>query len=130
QHKLDVVSDEILDLVETVVDRTRKQDEITESTNLHEGLGPAVGRLPAEVLSKIFDYHLMDSDHLSRGSDPSPMQLTRVCRRWRDVAVGTARLWCKLSFYVDEDRREWKQSAFYYDVWLKRSQDCALSLQL
>ncbi|KAG2028237.1 hypothetical protein BDR03DRAFT_833348, partial [Suillus americanus] len=67
--------------------------KIAESANLDKGLGSAIGRLPAKVLSNIFDYHLIDSDHLSRGSDPSPMQLARVCRRWRDVAVGMAELW-------------------------------------
>ncbi|KAG1854597.1 hypothetical protein F4604DRAFT_2042990 [Suillus subluteus] len=41
-----------------------------------------------------------------------------------------AKLWCKLSFYVDDDRKEWKWSTFYYDSWLKRSQDRLLSLQL
>ncbi|KAG1841555.1 hypothetical protein DFJ58DRAFT_808257 [Suillus subalutaceus] len=138
RQQLDMVSHKTLNLVDSVRDKTKdlgqqlvdKQDKIPESANLDKGLGSALARLPDDVLSKIFDYHLMDSDHLNRRSDPSPMQLARVCRRWRDVAVGMAKLWCKLSFYVDDDRKEWKRSAFYYDSWLKRSQDRPLSLQL
>jgi hypothetical protein len=133
---LDVVSHETfkLDLVNKTKDLEQqladKHDKITESANLDKGVGSALGRLPDNVLSKIFEYHLMDSDHLSRRSDPSPIRLARVCRRWRDIAVGMAKLWCKLSFYVDDDHREWKRSAFYYNSWLKRSQDSPLSLQL
>ncbi|KAG1777906.1 hypothetical protein EV702DRAFT_200095 [Suillus placidus] len=137
-RELDAVSPETSNLVDSIMAKTKdlgqqlvdKQDKIAESANLDKGLGSAIGRLPAKVLSKIFDYHLIDSDHLSRGWDPSPMQLARVCRRWRDVAVGMAELWCKLSFYVDDGGREWERSAFYYDSWLKRSQDRPLSLQL
>ncbi|KAG1853096.1 hypothetical protein F4604DRAFT_1804089 [Suillus subluteus] len=138
RQKSDAVSHQTLNLVDSVGYKAKdlgqqlvdKRDKIPESVNLDKGLGSALARLPDGVLSKIFDYHLMDSDHLSRRSDPSPMQLARVCRRWRDVAVGMAKLWCKLSFYVDDDRKEWRRSAFYYDSWLKRSQDRPLSLQL
>lgn len=133
-----MVSHETLDLAHTVVDKTKdlgqqlakKQDKTIESANLDKGLRSALERFPTKVLSKIFDYYLMDSDHLSRRSNPSPMQLARVCRRWRDVAEGMANLWCKLSFDVDDDCTEWKRSFFYYDSWLKRSQDYPLSLQL
>lgn len=139
QHEeLDAVSRETLDLVNSVVDKTKdlgqqlvnKEDKITESANLDEELGSAAGRLPADVLFEIFDYYLINSDHLSRGSDASPIQLASVCRRWRDAAFDMAKLWCKLSFYVDHSSRKWKRSAVYYDSWLQRSRDCPLSLQL
>ncbi|KAG1807833.1 uncharacterized protein BJ212DRAFT_1385688 [Suillus subaureus] len=111
-QELVVVSHKALDLVDSVRDKEKdlgqqlvdKQDHITESANLDKGLGSALRRLPDN--------------------------LARVCRQWRDVAMGSAKLWCKLSFYVDDDRKEWKRSAFYYDSWLKRSQDCPLSLRL
>lgn len=139
QHEeLDAFSHETLDLVHSVVDKAKdlgqqlvnKQDKTTESANLDEELGSAAGRLPADVLFEIFNYYLIDSDHLSRRSEPSPIQLARVCRRWRDAAFDMAKLWCKLSFYVDHSSREWKRSALYYDSWLQRSRDCPLSLQL
>ncbi|KAG2098384.1 uncharacterized protein F5147DRAFT_839604 [Suillus discolor] len=137
-QELDVISHETLDLAHTVMDKTKdlghqlakKHDKIIESANLNKGLRSALERFPTKVLSKIFDYYLMDSNYLSRRSNPSPMQLARVCHRWRDVAERMANLWCKLSFDVGDDRTEWKRSIFYYDSWLKRSQDYPLSLQL
>ncbi|KIK45407.1 hypothetical protein CY34DRAFT_801609 [Suillus luteus UH-Slu-Lm8-n1] len=139
QHEeLDAVSHETLDLVNSVVDKTKdlgqrlvnKEDKITESAVLGEELGSVAGRLPADVLFEIFNYYLIDSDHLSRRSDPSPILLASVCRRWRDTAFDMAKLWGKLSFYVDHSSKKWKRSALYYDAWLQRSRDCPLSLQL
>ncbi|KAG1724740.1 hypothetical protein EDB19DRAFT_1758607 [Suillus lakei] len=53
------------------------------------------------------------------------MLLTRICRRWREIAVGMSCLWCRLSVSEDGQR-----AAFCYDSWLKRSQGCPLSLEL
>lgn len=139
QHEeLDAVSHETLDLVNSVVDKTKdlgqqlvnKEGKITESAILDEELGSVAGRLPVDVLFEIFNYYLLDSDHLSRRSDPSPIQLASVCRRWRDAAFDMAKLWCKLSFYVEHNSRKWKRSVLYYDAWLQRSRDCPLSLHL
>ncbi|KAG0708206.1 hypothetical protein DFH29DRAFT_893609 [Suillus ampliporus] len=88
--------------------------------NLHKGLISALWRLPAEVLSKKIDFYLLDSGHLSQRSEPIPLLLTKVCRRWRDVAVGIPKLWCRLFFHAYEDHREWRRAAFYYNSWLKR----------
>ncbi|KAG1891687.1 uncharacterized protein F5891DRAFT_986621 [Suillus fuscotomentosus] len=84
-QELDTVSHETLDLAHTVMDKTKdlgqqlakKQDKIIESANLDKGLRLALEGFPTKVLSKIFDYYLMDSDHLSHRSSPSPMQLAR-----------------------------------------------------
>lgn len=56
------------------------------------------------------------------------MLLTRICRRWREVAVDMPSLWCRL--YVEVDDRDWQRAAFFYDLWLKRSRGCPLSLAL
>ncbi|KIK33520.1 hypothetical protein CY34DRAFT_38321, partial [Suillus luteus UH-Slu-Lm8-n1] len=71
-----------------------KRDKI-RSVNLHEGLGPAISRLPAELLSEIFTHTLPPFDgFLPPSKLRPPILLTRVCRRWREVAVGTPNLWC------------------------------------
>ncbi|KAG2035633.1 hypothetical protein BDR03DRAFT_961750 [Suillus americanus] len=56
------------------------------------------------------------------------MLLTKICRRWREVAVGLPMLWCRLQLEVGYD--DWQQRAFCYDFWLQRSGGCLLSLRL
>ncbi|KAG1829052.1 hypothetical protein DFJ58DRAFT_826074, partial [Suillus subalutaceus] len=51
--------------------------------------------------------------------------LTRICRRWREVAVDMSSLWQGL--YVGKD---WQRGAFCYELWLKRSRVRPLSLEL
>ncbi|KAG1720742.1 hypothetical protein EDB19DRAFT_1914250 [Suillus lakei] len=85
----------------------------------------ALGRLPIEVLTHIFGYCLPEYQYLYTASELAPVLLTRICRLWREVAVGTPSLWCRL--HVDED---WQGEAYCYDQWLKRSQGRPLSLML
>lgn len=97
---------------------------------LHKRLPLAfsIWRLPAEVLCHIFDYCLPDTKHLSPTPDMAPILLTRVCRRWREVAVDMPSLWCRLSIKVF--LKDWQHNAFCYDTWLKRSRGRPLSLAL
>ncbi|KAG2143801.1 uncharacterized protein EDB93DRAFT_569683 [Suillus bovinus] len=105
-----------------------KQDKFIHFVSLHEELGPAVSRLPVELLSEIFIHTLAQFDELLPPSKlRSPMLLTRICRRWREVAVGTPGLWCRLfSGFTSTHRMQ--QEAFCYDTWLKRSQGLPLLL--
>ncbi|KAG1726097.1 hypothetical protein EDB19DRAFT_235389 [Suillus lakei] len=132
QQHLDTVSHEVSRL-ETVMDSIKhihqqliaKKDKIiAQSMNLHKRLVTALWRLPTEVLSQIFVYCLPNYHYLS-ASHLAPMLLTRICRRWREVAVGTPSLWCRL--HVSEDAQ---RAALCYDTWLKRSRGCPLSLKL
>ncbi|KAG1868304.1 hypothetical protein DFJ58DRAFT_723557 [Suillus subalutaceus] len=87
-----------------------------------------ISRLPTEILSEIFLYCLPEDEHLVHESKQAPVLLTKICRRWREVAVGLPRLWCRLQLEVGYD--DWQQRAFCYDFWLKRSGRCPLSLKL
>ncbi|KAG1882396.1 hypothetical protein F4604DRAFT_1678398 [Suillus subluteus] len=108
-----------------------QKNGIIESINLHNKLVSPLC-LPTEVLSQIF-CHCLPQIRGPEGLDlPSkliaPMLLTRICRRWRDIAVGMPNLWCKL--YVEVDDGNWQQAAFFYDSWLKRARGRPLSLKL
>ncbi|KAG0704601.1 hypothetical protein DFH29DRAFT_365962 [Suillus ampliporus] len=137
QQQLDAVSHEISGL-ETVMDSIKhlhqklveKKDKITQSMNLHKGLGSPLWRLPAEVLSQIFNDCLPETSSLLpplRLKSPI-LLLAGICRRWREVAVGMPRLWCTFSLEVDD--RDWQRAAFCYNSWLERSQGLPLSLAL
>ncbi|KAG1797239.1 uncharacterized protein BJ212DRAFT_1218513, partial [Suillus subaureus] len=71
----------------------KKQDKITQSMNLHKRLISSLWGLPTEVLSQIFVYCLPEDSHLSLAQNQAPVLLTRICRKWRNVAVDMPILW-------------------------------------
>ncbi|KAG2145450.1 uncharacterized protein EDB93DRAFT_1151104 [Suillus bovinus] len=136
QQQLDAALQEISGL-EAVMNNVKnfhqqvveKKEKITQSMNLHKGLVSALWRLPTEILSQIFIHCLPETKLLlSPSTLKAPMLLTGICRRWREVTLGTPDLWCRL--YVEVDDRDWEQAAFCYDLWLKRSRGRPLSLAL
>jgi len=134
QQQLDAVLHEISGL-EAVMDSVKnfhqqvveKKEKIMQSMNLHKALVSALRRLPTEILTQIFNYCLPETKLLLPPSTlKAPMVLTRICRRWREVAVGMPNLWCRL--YVEVNDRDWERAAFRYDLWFKRSCGHPLSL--
>ncbi|KAG2042074.1 hypothetical protein BDR03DRAFT_889350, partial [Suillus americanus] len=122
---LETVMVGIKDLHQSLVEQKNK---IVQSRHLHKGFILALWRLPTETLYHIFHYCLPERKHLSPASKLAPMLLTRICRRWREVAVGMPSLWCRLS--VEFDYRDWQRAAFCYDSWLERSRGRQLSISL
>ncbi|KAG0704580.1 hypothetical protein DFH29DRAFT_365082 [Suillus ampliporus] len=121
---LDTVMNSIKSLHRQLVE---KKDMFIQSLNLHKGLVSALWRLPTELLSQIFGHCLPELVHNSPTFQRKcPMLLTKICRRWREVAVNTPSLWCKLS--VGRNHRDRQLATFRYDSWLKRSQGRPLSL--
>lgn len=64
-----------------------------------------INRLPAEILSMVFE-HLLDSPPLAGarflGANPPVYQwagVHAVCRRWREIAVSTPKLWGRIYAY-------------------------------
>ncbi|KAG1738507.1 hypothetical protein EDB19DRAFT_1852366 [Suillus lakei] len=110
----------------------KQKKKITKSINLHNRLRSALWRLPTEILSHIFHLCLPDVPGFNTLKPPSqltaPMLLTRICRRWREVAIGVPSLWRRLSVTVVDSH--WQRAAFCYDSYLKRSQGLPLSLAL
>ncbi|KAG1747962.1 uncharacterized protein EDB91DRAFT_1198477 [Suillus paluster] len=140
QQQRNAVLDEIsgLETVMHSIDNLRQQlvekkDKITQSMNLHKRFASTLWRLPTEVLSQIFHHCLptipaFDELQLSSRLE-APMMLTAVCRRWREVAVDTPNLWCKLHVPI-VSRDHWEGQAFCCHSWLKRSRGLPLSLAL
>ncbi|KAG2364343.1 hypothetical protein BDR07DRAFT_1459782 [Suillus spraguei] len=123
---LEAVMDSVKNLYQQVLE---KKEKITQSMNLHKSLGSVLRRLPTEILSRIFNHCLPETNLLLPPSTlKAPMLLTAICRRWREVAVGMPNLWCRL--YVEVNDRDWERAAFCYDLWFKRSRGHPLSLAL
>ncbi|KAG2118408.1 hypothetical protein DEU56DRAFT_918878 [Suillus clintonianus] len=112
-------------------DRARKlrrrlleqEDEIIESQHTHRRPVSTLWHFPTEILSLIFVYCLPDDKYMLPHPEKAPVLLTRVCRRWREVAVDMPGLWCKLSM-----GHKFQRSAACCDSWLERTQGHPLSL--
>ncbi|KAG2035629.1 hypothetical protein BDR03DRAFT_983478 [Suillus americanus] len=138
QKSLDVIIGHDLGLGTITSNVDSRRTDIVQSNTSHTNVSSLIYRLPTEILSEIFLYCLPEDEHVTYASRLAPMLLTRICRRWREVAVGLPRLWCRLHvdfWYEDWKTRsasheEWQTRAFGYDAWLKRSRGCPLSLRL
>ncbi|KAG2087523.1 uncharacterized protein F5147DRAFT_527038, partial [Suillus discolor] len=103
EQQLHAVSQEISGL-KTVMDifnnlheqLVKKKDKINQSMELHKGFVSPLWSLPDEILSNIFVHCLPNDKHLSLAQNEAPVLLTRVCQKWRKVAVNTSELWYKL----------------------------------
>ncbi|KAG1724182.1 hypothetical protein EDB19DRAFT_1858711 [Suillus lakei] len=137
QQQLDAVLYKVSGL-ETVMDSINniyryliEKDKITQSTNLHKKLVLALWRLPTEVISQKFVHCLPKHHTWWPSSKLAPMLLTRICRRWREVAVRLPILWCRLRLDAEGVHdRQWQLIAFCYDSWLRRSRGLPLSLEV
>lgn len=135
QQQLDATLHDISSL-ETVINKifnlrrqlTEQKEKLISSITLHKRLVSPLWRLPTEVLSIIFVHCLPEDKYLNPELKLAPILLTRVCRQWREVAVGTPSLWCSLK--VPFDFRIQEKVPFCLDAWLKRSQGRLLSLAL
>jgi hypothetical protein len=105
-----------------------EQAEIVLSNNSQKKFSSSIWRLPTEILAQIFLYCLPENGNLAPAPYLSPMLLTTVCRRWREIAVDMPNLWRRLRLEVGHG--DWQQRAFCYDSYLKRSRGRQLSLTL
>ncbi|KAG1738479.1 hypothetical protein EDB19DRAFT_1713706 [Suillus lakei] len=104
--------------------RQLKKAKIVKSNKSHRS---PILCLPTEILSQIFLYCLPDDEYLLPSTRLAPVQLSGVCRRWRDIAVDMPSLWCRVR--LDLGNYDWRR-ALCYDSFLKRSRGRALSLAL
>ncbi|KAJ7817959.1 hypothetical protein B0H13DRAFT_2292657 [Mycena leptocephala] len=86
--------------------------------------------LPNEIVSEIFIHFLpAHPDYPPLINLLSPNLLTRICRRWREIALNTPTLWSAITSSYN-DGIPLKQKHHIFDLWLKRSRSRPLSLQI
>ncbi|KAJ7909679.1 hypothetical protein B0H13DRAFT_2330136 [Mycena leptocephala] len=59
----------------------------------------------------------------------SPTLLTQICRRWREIALGTPALWRAISSYHESIHIPYDLVIHAFDTWLNRSGCCPVSLR-
>ncbi|KAJ7834299.1 hypothetical protein B0H13DRAFT_2369955 [Mycena leptocephala] len=86
--------------------------------------------LPNEIVSEIFIHFLPAyPEYPPPAGLLSPTLLTHICRTWREIALSTATLWSAIGTSYDDDL-SLKQQIQIFDLWLKRSRFCPLSLRI
>jgi hypothetical protein len=86
--------------------------------------------LPNEIVSEIFMHFLAAYPLFPPLTGlRSPTLLTRICRRWREIALSTPALWSAIGTSYN-DGILLKQKAHLFDLWLKRSRSRPLSLRV
>ncbi|KAJ7639193.1 hypothetical protein FB45DRAFT_1055353 [Roridomyces roridus] len=94
----------------------------THSTKEHHSI---ISSLPPEIMSAIFIYCL-PTERFGRNAvnfAEAPLLLSRVCSRWRQIALSTAALWQELDIRL---RR--RQVANIVEAWLARARNYPLSV--
>ncbi|KAJ7755481.1 hypothetical protein B0H16DRAFT_715628 [Mycena metata] len=84
--------------------------------------GPRFRSLPTEILSEIFLHCSKEQD----GCRPRPV--AAVCKRWREVALSTSRLWCNIYLNSEEEEIETESLHSLLALQLERSGQVPLSV--
>lgn len=88
------------------------------------------GYIPNEVLSIIFAYAI-PLDHIDCTTPhplEAPLNVSQVCKLWRQVALSTARLWDGVHFARGPERIYDSKSLL--DLWIKRSAHLPIGIRL
>ncbi|KAF5382821.1 hypothetical protein D9757_007311 [Collybiopsis confluens] len=99
----------------------RRKQEVEEYIVAHRALASLERQLPPEILAEVFAQCL--PKYGTRDLDEAPLVLTRVCRNWRQIALGTPRLWTSLHVYLPPNLSDVACSQRIEGVtaWLERS---------
>ncbi|KAJ6464501.1 hypothetical protein C8R45DRAFT_1024212 [Mycena sanguinolenta] len=84
--------------------------------------------LPTEIVTEIFVH--VPSPYPSGAwlaGALSPTSLACVCRKWRNIALAIPSLWRAIN--LTNNGTPLEQRAHIYDLWLKRSRSCPLSIE-
>ena len=94
-----------------------------------------VTKFPDDIIIEIFEHCLKHSSNSVMSPHCAPLLLTRVCRRWRDLALSTSSLWASVHVVVPhildaKDIRAFQRKLLALEAWLDRSFERTLSISV
>ncbi|TEB30561.1 hypothetical protein FA13DRAFT_519823 [Coprinellus micaceus] len=98
KQELGEVNREIQDLECRLTLLRAKRETLHGEVRKYNGLCSSLRGLPQDILVEIFVHCLPQNRHSVLHVTDAPILLTTICRRWRDIALHTPRLWT--SFHV------------------------------
>ncbi|KAF7972273.1 hypothetical protein HWV62_18606 [Athelia sp. TMB] len=114
--------DSEIEHVETILKRLRyNRSALQHLSDRHHNVLNPTRRLPVEILGEIF----VQLQEMLGGRSITP---TQICRHWREVAIGTSRLWncIKVSHHSGRQARDTEMVT----LWLQRSGGQPLNIML
>ncbi|TRM63518.1 hypothetical protein BD626DRAFT_494561 [Schizophyllum amplum] len=130
---------EITQLRDTIARKLAELQALATFTTAHRALTSGMRRLPAEILQTIFVACLPTDGPAAMADNEAPLVLTRVCRRWRRIAYGTAELWASIHIACPDPRGlspldppsvSLAERLRLAAAWLARSGTCPLDISL
>lgn len=129
QHNIQVLSPELSEI------------RCSLATNINHRHDPFIHRLPFELASKVFVFHVEDfideplSDQINtslhKAALISPLLLGRVCRTWRDIAWAIPQLWSTMTLLVRNVTQLYTLARIdLINQWLNRSGQQPLNITI
>ncbi|KAI6118394.1 hypothetical protein F5141DRAFT_1098332 [Pisolithus sp. B1] len=104
-----------------------------------EGLLHPIRRMPTDVMAKIFEQSVRDSEsqgHSRIDIKQAPLSLSQVCRSWRKLVFALPCLWKRfeIAFPTSSTSPNWyrlmQSQIMFIRLWISRSQSVPVSLSL
>ncbi|KAK1220548.1 hypothetical protein PQX77_016688 [Marasmius sp. AFHP31] len=116
-----------------IVESRRKKVE--KKIARYRSLLAPIHRMPPEVLTEIFKFCCARNSinyyaFQYPGSLPSPMKLSSICGRWRQMILDTPGLWASLSACVDASNRSVARVYRATKLFMERSKSSPLTLEM
>jgi F-box-like len=120
-----VLDQEIARIHEILAHIESRRQEMCRHAEEHRGILAPVRRCPDEILSEIF-IHCIPAQNLHvRVTKRKPLLVDQICRRWREVALGTPALWSDVTVMHQERKndagRQAEREAEMAQEWLRRA---------
>lgn len=129
QTELSRADNEIVQVQATLGQVMSERQRLHDSLTHYRSLLSPIRRLPSEILSEIFKA-LPREPGVPYGVSNTPILWTRICSRWRNVAILTPQLWNSIDFIVDEKLNVRPFTMETWKVWLSRSGACPLAIKV
>ncbi|KAK7029657.1 hypothetical protein VNI00_014355 [Paramarasmius palmivorus] len=88
-----------------------------------------VHRMPPEILAQVFSV-VCWQNAVEPNCMPPAIQLSFVCKRWRDIALSLPSLWASLSIHFERWKMNFERLERIVSVFMERSKSSPLSLVL
>ncbi|PPR01590.1 hypothetical protein CVT26_013329 [Gymnopilus dilepis] len=90
------IQHEILATEERIADLARRLSSLQTRASKYRRITTPFRRVPSEVLTEIFAHCLPTHRNPLLSASEAPVLLTRVCSRWRQVALASPPLWAQM----------------------------------
>jgi hypothetical protein len=130
-NQLQAVKSETARLHERLVVLRQRKKNMEYFIKVHQGLLSPIRRVPPDVLQEIFWRCLPTAHNSVLSFKQAPLVFGLVCRRWRQVAYSTPKLWTSLHIIAVPLAFPRAQARFEaFNIWLARSGILPLSISM